>query len=73
MEFEVERLKERATVKSQSSANFVSEQSKTKSDKKSKKRKEHPKFEKFESDGGPKPSAKKKKAQHGKKPKNGQN
>src|SRR4051812_12691670 len=66
--FEVERLKERA----QSAANFVSEQSKTKSGKKkTNKRKDPPKPSKSESEASPGPSAKKKKAHHGKKPSNG--
>ena len=72
VEFEVERLKERAAAKSQSAANFVSEQSKTKSDKKkTNKRKDPPKPSKSESEAGPGPSAKKKKARRGKKPGNG--
>src|SRR5438309_2174883 len=72
VEFEVERLKEWAAAKSQSSANFVSEQSKTKSDKKkTNKRKDPPKSSKSESEVGPEPSAKKKKARRGKKPSNG--
>src|SRR4051812_20739257 len=72
VEFEVERLKERATDKSQSSANFVSEQSKTKSDKKkTNKRKDPPKSGKCEREDGPGPSAKKKKARRGKEPSNG--
>src|SRR5436190_18063614 len=63
VEFEVERLKERAAAKSQSAANFVSEQSKTKSDKKkTNKRKDPPKPSKYESEASPGPSAKKKKA-----------
>ena len=71
VEFEVERLKERAAAKSQSAANFVSEQSKTKSDKKkTNKRKDPPKPSKSESEAGPGPSAKKKKARRGKKPSN---
>src|SRR5438270_549399 len=72
VEFEVERLKERAAFKSQSAANFVSEQSKTKSDKKkTNKRKDPPKPSKSESEASPGPSAKKKKARRGKKPSNG--
>src|SRR3954465_5073072 len=72
VEFEVEHLKERAATKSQSSANFVSEQSKTKSDKmKTNKRKDSPKSSKSESEAGPGPSAKKKKTCCAKKPSNG--
>src|SRR4051812_32785033 len=71
VEFEVECLKERAMAKSKSSVNFVSERSKTQSDKKSNKRKDPPKSGKSESEGGPGPSGKKKKARHGKRPKNG--
>src|SRR3954465_14780029 len=63
VEFEVERLKERAAAKSQSSVNFFSDQPKTKSDnKKTNKRKDPPKSSKSESEAGPGPSAKKKKA-----------
>src|SRR5436189_2272858 len=72
VEFELECLKERAAAKSQSAANFVSEQSKTKSDKKkTNKRKDPPKPSKSESEAGPGPSAKMKKACRGKKPSNG--
>src|SRR3954466_7483278 len=68
MEFEVERLKGRAASKFQRSANFVSEQPKTESDKKkTNKRKDPPKSSKSESEVGPGPSAKKMKALCGKK------
>src|SRR4051812_19093886 len=70
MKFEVECLKEQATAKSQSSVNFISEQSKTKSDKKSNKRKDLPKFGKSDSDGGPGTSVNNKMAHRGKKTKN---
>src|SRR3954469_15572416 len=71
VEFEVERLKERAAAKSQSSANFVSEQSKTKSDKKkTNKRKNPPKSGKSENEAGHRPSTMKKKARRRKKPSN---
>src|SRR5438270_6261374 len=42
MEFEVERLEEQAAAKSQSSANIVLEQSKTKSDKKKTNKRKNP-------------------------------
>src|SRR4051812_48562842 len=72
MKFEVKCLKEWATAKSQSSANFVSEQSKTKSDKKKTNKRNDPlKSGKTESEAGPGPSAKKKKAPREKKPSNG--
>src|SRR4051812_17741618 len=72
VEFEVERLKERAAAKSHRSVNFVSDQPKTKLDnKKTNKRKNPPKSSKSENEAGPGPSAKKKKARRGKKPTNG--
>src|SRR4051812_35714873 len=72
VEFEVERLKERVAVKSQSIANIVSKQSKTKYDKKKTNKRNDPlKTGKSKSKAGPGPYAMKKKSRRGKKPSNG--
>ena len=70
MEFEVERLKERIAAKTQSSANFIQDQSKTKFGNKTNNKKDPPKSGKSKSDGGPGPSEEKEKARHRKKPSN---